>query len=89
MAHSDRLPCRYRGVTEGWPFPYTLRAFQAALTAEGFQVVDAGVYGSMVYGLVLRCDLLSCGIEPSQPGESIKECQRDLGGFLDMLQTCR
>jgi len=61
----------------GEPLPYTPRAFRAALTAEGFQVVDAGTYGTMVCGLLLRCDLMSCGIDPSQPGQSITVRQND------------
>jgi hypothetical protein len=68
--HRDYARWRAR---RGEPFPYTPRAFQAVLTGEGFQVTDAGAFGPMVYGLVLRCDLLSCGIDPPQPGELVAD----------------
>jgi hypothetical protein len=64
--HVDYAHWRAR---RGELLPYTLPAFRAALTAEGFQVEDAGTDGPMVYGLLLRCDLVSCGIDPSQPGK--------------------
>lgn len=54
----------------GKPIAYSSTAFQKAMAAEGFRIFEVGTFGPMVYGLVLRCDLLSCGIDPPQPGES-------------------
>lgn len=72
--HLDYARWRAR---RGQLFPHTRRAFQAAMIAEGFQIVDAGAFGPMVDGLLLRCDLLACGIDPSQPGETANDTVGD------------
>jgi hypothetical protein len=59
---------RWRDVA-GKPIAYSSRAFRMALAAEGFRISEVGTFGPMVYGLVLRCDLSSCGIDPPQLGE--------------------